>query len=150
VIVEWDGSSDFNILASDNMEEMLAKENERQKEEDTHVQPTIPTINVGVGIQKKVNSVTTQQQNNGASSNAPQKKTSNAEDSEKKLNEYKSKLQDQVPTFVKGYITTEIEQKKLISCRSIINFVLSGKTKKTKELASLLEDALYSYIRSIK
>lgn len=150
VIVEWDGSSDFNILASDNMEEMLAKENERQKEEDTHVQTTIPTINVGVGIQKKVHSVTTQQQNNGASSNAPQKKTSNAEDSEKKLNEYKSKLQDQVPTFVKGYITTEIEQKKLIGCKSIINFVLSGKTQKTKELASLLENALYSYIKSIK
>ena len=69
---------------------------------------------------------------------------------EQKVKEYKSKLQEQVPTFVKGYIKTEIEQKKLIRCRSIINFVLSGKTKKTKELASLLEDALYSYIRSIK
>lgn len=78
------------------------------------------------------------------------KKTSNAEDSEKKLNEYKSKLQDQVPTFVKDYITNEIEQKKLIGCKSIINFVLSGKTKKTKELASLLENALYSYMKSIK
>ena len=150
VIVEWDGLSDFNILVSDNMEEMLAKEYELQKEENTHVQPAIPTINVGVGTQKKVPSVTTQQQNMGALSNAPQKKTSDADDLEQKVKEYKSKLQEQVPTFVKGYIKTEIEQKKLISCRSIINFVLSGKTKKTKELASLLEDALYSYIRFIK
>jgi len=150
VIVEWDGSSDFNILASDNMHEMLAKENEPQKDESTHAQLSIPMINVSVGTQKKVHSAITQQQNKSTAPNTPQKKPSNADDSEKKVEEYKLKLLDLVPTFVNGYIKTEIEQKKLIGCKSIINFFLSGKTKKTKELTSLLEGALYSYIKFIK
>lgn len=150
VIVEWDGSSDFNILVSDNMQEMLAKENESQKDDSTYVQPSIPTINVCIGTQKKVHSATSQQHNKSVAPTTPQIEPTNEDDSEQKVKEYKLKLQGQIPTFVKGYIRTEIEQKKLLGCKSIINFVLSGKTKKTKELTSLLEDVLYSYIKSIK
>lgn len=146
VIVEWDGSSDFNILVSDNMQEMLAKENESQEDESIYVQPSISTTNDSVGTQNNTPDTVQQQDESVA---LTQKKMNNIDDSERKVNEYKLKLQEQIPTFVNDYIRTEIEQKKLIGCKSIINFVLSGKTKKTKELASLLKDVLYSYINSI-
>lgn len=134
VIVEWDGSSDFNILHSDNMQELSAKENEKQEAES--IQPAAPTSNVSVEPQATIPEQIV----------APaQKKKSDADDSERKVEEYKLKLEKQIPEFVEDYMRKKKKPKKtfissMIEC-------LSGK-KKEKQL--VIEDILHSYIKYVK
>lgn len=150
VIVEWDDSSEFNIVGMDKIEAMIEEENKNQINRTQTEMPINSHINSIEEQAVEISSDCLSKENKtGDSQDFSSKVNSDVVDNEGIIAELKDKLRSDIPQFVKDYIITEVRQRKLVGCKSIINFVLSRNKKKESELAVLLEAVLNTFVNSI-
>lgn len=150
VIVEWDDSSDFHIANMDEIDAMIEKENKLQLNRAQNETPIKPFID---STEKQTVEISSECCSKEGISEDLQDFSSKDDADVEVYNgiiaELKDKLKSDIPQFVEDYITTEVRQKKIIGCKSIINFVLSKNRKKESELASLLESVLITFVNTI-
>lgn len=148
IIVEWDNSSDLNVVAMDNIHEMIDKEysgiNNLINSETNLVQ--IENSPESLKEENDLNS-TSQNDNEQDTQNPAQECTTKTSEINSEIEVLKKKLKDGIPQFVDDYVSAEI--KKLTGCRSIIRFIFSKRNKKENELKSLLSSVLNAFVDSI-
>lgn len=148
IIVEWDNSSDLNVVAMDNIHEMIDKENSGTnnliKSEMNLVQ--IENSSESLKEENDLNN-TSQNDNEQYAHDSAQEGTTKTSEINSEIEVLKKKLKDGIPRFVDDYVSEEI--KKLTGCRSIIRFIFSKRNKKENELKSFLSSVLNAYVDSI-
>lgn len=150
VIVEWDNSSEFNIAYMDEIEAMIEKENQIQINCLQTETPINSHIDLKEGQTVELSpDYLSKEEITKDSQDFSSKETTDVKDYEDMIAELKDKLKSDIPQFVENYIITEVRQKKIIGCKSIINFVLSKNKKKENELACLLESVLNTFVNTI-
>lgn len=146
IIVEWDNSSDLNIVVMDNIHEMIDKENNDLESEKNLVQSEKTQENLKEG---NALNCTSQNENEQYAQISAQEDTTKTSEINSEIEVLKKKLREGIPQFVDDYISAKI--KKLTGCRSIIKFIFfSKRNKKENELKNLLSSVLNAFVDSIK
>lgn len=134
IIIEWDNSSNFNIVWIDDLIDLI--ETEKKETEKCNLAEKC--------FEKELS--TTQ------ANDRKQEEIENKKDEIERItiDDFKQKCIGLIPLFVDSYTNGEVSLPKHTKYKSLIRYMFSKKKEKAEELSSFLEDVLMGFIKTIK
>lgn len=168
VIVEWDGSPEFNVVKEDNINELIALDS--QQKQAVPVEPKLPeklsvpkapaTPVESTPVTKTSSSEESPKQSDSKDEQEvipePTVMVANPDDSSNPVNpsdcdldEFKRKCMHEAKQFAEEYAHNMVTNDSKLKANKIIKFLLKKHKGKTADLTELLEDCLCSFIQSL-
>lgn len=163
VIVEWDGSSEFNVVKEDNIDELIMLDS--KKEAEASVEPKLPEefsvpkipesteeqtiIEPSSASNESTEMVEEPVQSIPVTEREPEVSSHLEPQVECDLEKFKKKCMHGVRQFAEEYALNMVNKNSRLKFNKIIQFLVKNKKGKTADLTALLEDCLKSFVQSL-
>ena len=149
VIVEWDGSAEFNIVHEDNINELIELDSQKKTEapEEPKLPEGFPLPQTPECAEKETTEVSSVVEESKVTIEPIEIKPE--KQAELDLEKFKKKCMHGVKQFAEDYAQNMVHKNSRLQCNKILAFMMKNKKSKTSDLAELLEDCLKSFVQSL-